>query len=128
MLQRGRVAVINMSSTAGHQALPFNAGYSAAKAHQLVLSEAVHAEANTAASRSRPCARDRSRAASRSPATMATSPEKLPKFTIVSAQRVARDALRAADRGKISVIPSGVHVKLAFGPSRELPCCRSASG
>src|SRR5205807_7806145 len=44
MVERGRGAVINMSSTAGLQALPYNAGYSAAKAHTLVLSEAVHAE------------------------------------------------------------------------------------
>ncbi len=44
MVQRGRGAIINMSSTAGFQALPYNAGYSAAKAHVLLLSEAVHAE------------------------------------------------------------------------------------
>src|SRR5205807_1742895 len=44
MVERGRGAVINMSSSAGLQALPYNAGYSAAKAGLLVLSEAVHAE------------------------------------------------------------------------------------
>jgi short-subunit dehydrogenase len=47
--------------------------------------------------------------------------EKLPKFTFIAPERVARDALRAADRGKISVIPGGLPVKLAFGPNRKLP-------
>jgi len=47
--------------------------------------------------------------------------EKLPKFTFVSPERVAEDALRAAARGKISVIPGGMHVRLAFGPNRKLP-------
>jgi uncharacterized protein len=44
MVDRRRGAVINMSSTAGFQALPYNAGYSAAKGYVLLLSEAVHAE------------------------------------------------------------------------------------
>jgi uncharacterized protein len=36
--------VINVTSTAGMQPLPNSAGYAAAKAHLLSLSEAVHAE------------------------------------------------------------------------------------
>ena len=47
--------------------------------------------------------------------------ERLPRFTFVSPERVARDALRAADRGRASVIPGGTHVRLAFGPNRRLP-------
>ncbi len=47
--------------------------------------------------------------------------EKLPKFTFVEPERVARDALRAAARGQISVIPGGPHVGVAFGPNRRLP-------
>jgi short-subunit dehydrogenase len=47
--------------------------------------------------------------------------EKLPKFTFVEPQRVARDALRAAARGQISVIPGGPQVRAAFGPNRKLP-------
>jgi short-subunit dehydrogenase len=45
----------------------------------------------------------------------------LPKFTFVSPERVARDALQAADSGGISVIPGGPQVKLAFAPNRRLP-------
>jgi short-subunit dehydrogenase len=44
MVERGAGAVINVSSTAAMQPLPNSAGYSAAKAHLLAFSEAVHAE------------------------------------------------------------------------------------
>jgi hypothetical protein len=44
MVQRGRGAVLNVSSTAGLQPLPYSAGYSAAKAYVLTFSEALHHE------------------------------------------------------------------------------------
>ena len=44
MVERRSGAVVNVSSTAGMQPLPYSAGYAAAKAHLLSLSEAVHAE------------------------------------------------------------------------------------
>jgi short-subunit dehydrogenase len=44
MVQRGRGAVLNVSSTAGMQPLPYSAGYSAAKAYVLTFSEALHHE------------------------------------------------------------------------------------
>jgi short-subunit dehydrogenase len=44
MVERRSGAVINVTSTAGMQPLPNSAGYAAAKAHLLSLSEAVHAE------------------------------------------------------------------------------------
>jgi short-subunit dehydrogenase len=44
MVARREGAVINVSSTAGMQPLPNSAGYSAAKAHVLAFTEAVHAE------------------------------------------------------------------------------------
>ena len=31
------------------------------------------------------------------------------------------DALRAAERGRVSVIPGGPQVRLAFGPNRKMP-------
>jgi short-subunit dehydrogenase len=121
MVQRGRGVVINMSSTAGLQALPYNASYSAAKSYVLMLSEAVHEEV-----------------ADRGVTVTAVVPgpvpsgfqeasdadyfaARMPKFTFVSPERVARDALQAADSGRISVIPGGPHVKLAFGSNRMLP-------
>lgn len=45
----------------------------------------------------------------------------MPKFTFVSAERVARDALAAAERGRMSVIPGGPQVRAALAPNRRLP-------
>ncbi len=47
--------------------------------------------------------------------------ERMPKFMLVSAERVARDALAAADGGRVSVIPGGAAVRLALGPNRRVP-------
>ena len=44
MVARREGSVINVSSTAAMQPLPNSAGYSAAKAHSLAFTEAVHAE------------------------------------------------------------------------------------
>jgi uncharacterized protein len=121
MVQRGRGAIINMSSTAGFQPLPYNASYAAAKSYVLMLSEAVHEEvADRGVTVTAVCpgpvpsgfqeASDADYFAAR-----------MPKITFVSPERVAHDALQAADGGRISVIPGGAGVKLAFAPSRKLP-------
>ncbi len=44
MVARHRGAILNVASTAGMQPLPYAAGYSAAKAHVLTFSEAIHQE------------------------------------------------------------------------------------
>jgi short-subunit dehydrogenase len=44
MVERGRGAVLNVSSTAAMQPLPYSAGYSAAKAYLLTFAEALHEE------------------------------------------------------------------------------------
>jgi short-subunit dehydrogenase len=44
MVERRSGAVVNVTSTAGMQPLPNSAGYAAAKAHLLSLTEAVHTE------------------------------------------------------------------------------------
>ena len=48
MIQRGRGAIVNTASTAAFQPIPGNAGYSAAKAYVLTLSEALHEETRKA--------------------------------------------------------------------------------
>jgi short-subunit dehydrogenase len=121
MVQRGRGAVINMSSTAGLQPLPFNAGYSAAKAHVLTLSESVHAEVADAGVTVTAVCPGPVPSGFQEASDAGYFAERLPKFTFVSPERVARDALQAADRGKISVIPGGPQVRLAFGPNRKMP-------
>ncbi len=120
MVERGTGAVINLSSTSAFQPLPFNAGYAAAKAHVLFLSEAVHQEVK-----------------GRGVTVTAVCPgpvptefqhvneaefaERMPGFTKVSAERVVTDALKAAGRGAGTVVPGNILVRAAFAPSRLIP-------
>jgi short-subunit dehydrogenase len=121
MVQRGRGAVINMSSTAGLQALPFNAGYSAAKSYVLMLSEAVHAEVKDRGVTVTAVCPGPVPSGFQQASDADYFAARLPKLTHVSPERVATDALRAVDNGRVSVIPGGPQVKLAFGPNRRLP-------
>lgn len=121
MVQRGRGAVINMSSSAGLQPLPYNASYSAAKSYVLMLSEAVHEEVADQGVTVTAVVPGPVPSGFQQASDADYFAARLPKFAFVSPERVARDALQAADSGRISVIPGGPHVKLAFGPNRRLP-------
>jgi short-subunit dehydrogenase len=120
MARRGRGAVINLSSTAGFQPLPYNAGYAAAKSHVLLLSEGLSGElAGTGVTVTAVC-----------PGPVPTEfqevskakfAERLPKLVHASPERVASDALAAAERGKRVVIPGGPQVRAAFAANRFFP-------
>ncbi len=120
MVQRRRGAIINMSSTSAFQALPYNAGYAAAKSYLLLLSEALHAEVGelgvtVTAVCPGPVPTEFQATSD------ATFAEKLPKAVWVSAERVAQDALRGAERGARVVIPGGPLARAAFAPNRYAP-------
>jgi short-subunit dehydrogenase len=121
MVQRGRGAIINVSSTAGFQPLPYNAGYSAAKAHVLALSEAVHAEVKDQGVTVTVVCPGPVPSGFQEASDAGYFAERLPKFTFVEPERVARDGIRAAAEGRISVIPGGPKVRLAYAPNRKLP-------
>jgi short-subunit dehydrogenase len=121
MIERGQGAIINVSSTAGFQALPYNAGYSAAKAHVLLLSEAVHAEVKEHGVTVTAVCPGPVPSGFQEASDAGYFAERLPKFTFASPERVARDGIKAADRGRISVIPGGPQVRMAFGPNRKMP-------
>ncbi|MBV9310522.1 MAG: SDR family oxidoreductase [Solirubrobacterales bacterium] len=121
MCERQRGTVINMSSTSGFQALPYNAGYAAAKAHVLLLSEAVHAEVKDRGVTVTAVCPGPVPTEFQDTSDAAYFAERLPKFTFASPERVVSDALRAAERGRISVIPGGPQVRAAFGPNRVMP-------
>jgi len=121
MVERGRGAIINVSSVSAFQPAPYNAGYAAAKAYVLWLSEAVHAEvADSGVTVTAVC-----------PGPVPTEfvaandadylLERLPGFTQVSAERVVSDALKAAEHGRASVVPGGPQVKLTLGSTRFVP-------
>lgn len=121
MKQRGRGAIINMSSSAGFQALPYNAGYSAAKGFVLLLSEAVHMEAKEHGVTITAVCPGPVPSGFQEASDANYFADRLPKFTFVPPERVARDALRAAAKGQISVIPGGPQVRAALAPNRKLP-------
>jgi short-subunit dehydrogenase len=121
MRSRGRGAIINMSSTAGFQALPYNAGYAAAKGHVLMLSEAVHEEVKERGVTVTAVCPGPVPSGFQDASDAGYFAEKLPKFTFVEPERVAKDALRAAARGQISIIPGGPQVRAAYAPNRKLP-------
>jgi short-subunit dehydrogenase len=120
MVRRRRGAVINIASASAFQALPNNAGYAAAKSHMLLLSEALWAEV-----------RDQGvtvTAVCPGPvptgfqaASDCAGLEELPQTVLVSAERVAQDALAGANNGRRVVIPGDTWVRAAFAPGRYAP-------
>jgi short-subunit dehydrogenase len=118
---RGRGAIINLSSVSGFQPGPYNAGYAAAKAYVLWLSEAVNAE--VAASGVTVTAVCPGPVPTEFQATNDADylVNRLPSFTHVPPERVVADALRAADHGRASVIPGGPQVRFALGSTRFVP-------
>jgi short-subunit dehydrogenase len=121
MTERGRGAVINISSTAGFQALPYNANYAGAKSHVLLLSEAVHMEVRDQGVTVTAVCPGPVPSGFQAASGAEYFAERLPKITFVTPERVAADGLKAAEKGKISIIPGGPHVRAAFGPNRKLP-------
>lgn len=119
MVERQRGAVINMSSTSALQPLPHNAGYAAAKAHVLFFSEALWKEVRgsgvtVTAVLPGPVPTEFQEV------NEADFAQHMPKPVWKSAETVAEKALRAAERGRRTVIP-GVVPKLAFAPNRFAP-------
>ncbi len=120
MVARGRGAVINISSTSAFQALPYNAGYAAAKSYLLLLSEALHAEVEKFGVTVTAVCPGPVRTEFQE-VNEATFAEKLPKIMWVPAERVAADAVAAAERGSRMVIPGGALVSASSAGNRYAP-------
>jgi uncharacterized protein len=120
MVERGRGAIINMSSTAGFQTLPGNGTYAASKSFVLLHTEALREEVRG----------DGVTVVAVCPGPVRTEfqetsepafADRMPGFVWADPGRVARDVLRAVDRGKRSVIPGGPMVRAFFAPNRIAP-------
>jgi hypothetical protein len=118
MVARGEGAVINVASTAGMQPLPNSAGYAAAKAYLLSLTEAIHAEVRPhGVTVSALC-----------PGPVRTElfekvdhpVERAPGPAWMDPPPVVRGALEGADRGDRVVIP-GARIRVAMTASSFVP-------
>ncbi len=120
MVDRGRGAVINLASTAGFQPLPGNGTYSASKSFVLYHSETLHEELRgTGVTVTAVCP-----GPVETEFQEASEPlfmERMPGAIKCGPDRVAEEALEAAERGKRTVIPGGLAVRAFFGPNRMAP-------
>jgi short-subunit dehydrogenase len=106
MVERGEGTVINVASTAGMQPLPNSAGYSAAKAYLLTLSEAIHTEVAkhgvTVTALCPPPVRTELFEKENHPV------QRAPEFAWLNPDTVVRAGLDGARRGKRVVVPGAV--------------------
>jgi short-subunit dehydrogenase len=121
MVERGRGAVINVSSTAGIQPLPHNAGYSGAKAFVDFWSDAVHSELAGSGVTMTAVLPGPVETGFQDAADNHYFTDRMPGFTFKSPERVAEDSLRAAERGRRSIVPGGLPVQAWFRPGRFAP-------
>jgi uncharacterized protein len=120
MLTRRRGAIINLASAAGFQPLPGNGTYAASKAFVLFHSEALHEEVR----------RRGVTVTAVCPGPVETEfletsqplfAKRVPKRYWLSPERVAADAVLAAERGRRTVVPGGPRFEALFAPNRVLP-------
>jgi short-subunit dehydrogenase len=121
MVERGRGAVVSVSSTSGLQPLPHSAGYSAAKAYVDFWNDAVHDELRGTGVTMTAVLPGPVHTGFQDAAENHYFTDRMPDFTFVSPERVAEDGLGAAERGRRSVIPGGPHVRASFRPNRFAP-------
>ena len=106
MVERRSGALLNVASTAGMQPLPGSAGYAAAKAHLLSLTEALHMEVR----------RLGVTVTALCPGPVDTElfdshdhpVERLPRALWLKPDRVADAGLRGLERGRRVVVPGGL--------------------
>jgi uncharacterized protein len=120
MVEQGNGAVLNVASTAAFQPLPGFATYAASKAFVVSFSEAVHSElSGTGVSVTALCpgfTRTEFTAASGTPETE----DRLPGFTLMDADDVARHGIDAMVEGRRSSVP-GLLNKITSTSGRHVP-------
>jgi uncharacterized protein len=125
MVQRGRGAILNVASTAGMQPLPYSAGYSAAKAYMLTLSEALHVEqrpngVTVTALAPGPVATDFWQISGWEVHGGQTFENAVPRPAWISPEQAARAGIEGLDAGHRVVVP-GLPVRTAMQAARYLP-------
>lgn len=125
MVGRGRGAVLNLSSTAAMQPLPYSAGYSAAKAYVLTFSEALHQElrglgVTVTALAPGPVETDFWQIADWQVQSGQSLEKTLPRPARLSAEQAAHAGVEGLAAGRRVVVP-GVPMRAAMQASRYVP-------
>jgi uncharacterized protein len=125
MVKRGRGAILNISSTAGMQPLPYSAGYSAAKAYLLTFSEAIHQELRghgvaVTVMCPGPVSTEFWEISGWQVQGGQTFESAVPKPAWITPQQAARDGIRGLEQGTRVVVP-GFQVRAAMQAVRYLP-------
>jgi len=124
MIERGRGAILNVSSLAAFQPVPYLGAYAATKAYVLFLSEALEEEVRDKACA---CSRSAGPRAHRVPERRRTSIEGLRGRTAVSPERCVDEALAGLDEGRSIVVP-GLPNRLLAATVGFLPRRRGHEG
>jgi short-subunit dehydrogenase len=120
MVERREGAILNVASTAGFQPLPWSAGYSAAKAHTLAFSEAIHEEVSARGVTVTALCPGPVRTEFWEKANDQPMEKALPRPMWVSTAKVAAAGIRGLERGRRVVVPGPV-VRLSSFSSRWTP-------
>jgi uncharacterized protein len=113
MLQRGRGAVVNVSSIAGLLSTPGLAVYSATKSFVTTFTESLHGELRGTGVTATAVLPGLTRTGFQARAGYSDDRVDLPGFVWQGAEEVAAEALAAAEKGRASVTTGGVNKVLA---------------
>jgi hypothetical protein len=124
MVKRGRGAILNVSSIAAMQPLPYSAGYSAAKAYVKTFSEAIHAEARrfgvtVSTICPGPVSTDFWEIANWD-MTGGGSESAMSKLAWITPKQAAKEAIDGLESGTRVIIP-GIQVRAAMQAARYVP-------
>jgi hypothetical protein len=125
MVERGRGAILNISSVAAMQPLPYSAGYSAAKAYILTFSEAIHEELKSrgvtvTALCPGPVSTDFWEISGWELAGGASFERSVPRPAWITPTHAARDGIEGLASGRRVVVP-GLGMRAAMLASRYVP-------
>jgi short-subunit dehydrogenase len=120
MIERGRGAVINTASTAAFQPIPGNAGYAAAKAYVLALSEALHEETRKAGVTVTALCPGPVHSGFQDASEAHDFAKTLPKPMWRDPESVAEAAIKGAESGKRVVVP-GMPNRVSGAMARHTP-------
>ena len=125
MVARGRGGILNVSSTAAFQPLPYSAGYSAAKSYVLTFSEALHQElrgqgVTVTALCPGPVSTDFWEISGWEVAGGQTFEKAVPRPAWIKPEDAASAGVKGLDAGRRVVVP-GLQVRAAMEAVRYLP-------